>query len=85
MLFNKYKITEHRFDEMVKAQLGRCGVCKEELKNPHVDHNHTTGVVRGLLCRRCNFWVGIVETKGEGLVLRVLLYLRAFAKPKVAA
>jgi len=44
-------------------QEGRCAICKrhetEFAKRLHVDHNHKTGRVRGLLCFRCNkFLVG---------------------------
>ncbi len=32
---------------------------------PHVDHNHETGKVRGVLCAKCNFFLGIIENKIE--------------------
>jgi hypothetical protein len=44
-----------------KAQAGKCAICgkhESEFKNRlAVDHNHKTGLVRGLLCYRCNKFV----------------------------
>ena len=43
---------------MFEGQEGRCWICSahaSELKHPlQVDHSHITGIVRGLLCNRCN-------------------------------
>ena len=41
-----------------------CDLCREAFKskrNKCVDHNHSTGQVRGVLCTRCNTLVGYVE------------------------
>lgn len=58
-LRNKYGITEAQYSALYDAQGGRCAVCgcipNERLA---VDHDHETGVVRGLLCRRCNLELG---------------------------
>ena len=47
--------------EMKDAQKGCCAICAKPFKTPmhtHVDHCHTTKVVRGLLCPPCNHGLG---------------------------
>lgn len=41
---------------MLAEQAGGCAICGAEPKTRrlHVDHDHKTGAVRGLLCYRCN-------------------------------
>lgn len=51
---------------MLKAQGGKCRIGGEpiELNNKcHLDHNHKTGAVRGLLCSRCNVGLHYIENK----------------------
>lgn len=36
------------------AHHGRCALCREDRGRLYIDHDHTTGLVRGLLCRGCN-------------------------------
>jgi hypothetical protein len=46
---------------MLAAQGGACAICKEprpEERTLHVDHDHETGKIRGLLCFRCNNALG---------------------------
>jgi hypothetical protein len=54
----RYGVTQEMFDQMVADQNNLCAVCDAEMTPPHVDHDHTTGVVRGLLCRSCNWALG---------------------------
>lgn len=51
----------------LEKQRFRCPICKERLTSPHVDHDHKTGQVRGLLCARCNFAVGHFRDSIENL------------------
>lgn len=55
-----YGISAEQYAEMVARQKGRCEVCDEapDKGGLHVDHNHATGAVRGLLCVRCNTALG---------------------------
>ena len=45
-----------RYDEMLEAQDGHCALCPAVAKSRrlHIDHDHKTLAVRGLLCFRCN-------------------------------
>jgi len=57
----KYGVTEQDFLVLWNAQDGLCAICFEPLEKfstPHLDHNHVSGVVRGLLCFTCNTALG---------------------------
>jgi hypothetical protein len=59
-----YNITLEEFDEMLKSQDGVCKVCKRPQLGKgdfHVDHDHETGKIRGLLCHKCNVALGMVQ------------------------
>lgn len=55
-------ISQRTFLAMHAAQDGKCGICLRAIptrgRRVHVDHCHTTMIVRGLLCHRCNVWLG---------------------------
>jgi hypothetical protein len=70
-LWRSYGITAEEYDALRDAQAGRCAACGVEGGPPlvnagaatrvlQVDHDHTTGRVRGLLCRLCNIALGHV-------------------------
>ena len=59
-----YGMTPADHEAMLEAQGGRCAVCGQD-KDLVVDHNHKTGKVRGLLCRTCNFVIGMYEKYGS--------------------
>lgn len=60
-LWTKYRIRKEDWERLMEEQGGLCALCAEE-EPTVVDHNHTTGEVRGLLCNGCNVFVGHVET-----------------------
>lgn len=54
-----YGITEAQYDEMLTDQGGVCAICGGgDTHRLSVDHNHSTGAVRSLLCRSCNTGLG---------------------------
>jgi hypothetical protein len=60
-LKRKYGITLEQYDEMLQAQGGGCGICgvaPPSRSSLHVDHDHRTGRIRGLLCFRHNNALG---------------------------
>jgi len=57
----------------------KCAICSRELEkrrwSTHIDHNHDTGEVRGLLCQRCNAGLGMFGDSPE-LTEKATAYLR---------
>lgn len=57
-----FHLTEADYETIEKAQNGGCAICGRPAKEDRrlaVDHNHKTGLVRGLLCWICNKTVGL--------------------------
>lgn len=71
-LLYRYGITQAQFESMWQAQEGRCRLCQTELppkgKRTVVDHCHSSGRVRGILCLVCNVFLGALEKRGMGLL-----------------
>jgi hypothetical protein len=70
-----YGITQDRYQKFLQAQEGRCEICQKIPKVFCVDHCHTTGKIRGLLCKPCNMFLGRISDSPEA-VLRVTEYLK---------
>lgn len=62
-----YKLPEGAYGEMLERQDGRCAVCQSVDKKLQVDHDHETGLIRGLLCFDCNTSIGKLGDSVEGL------------------
>lgn len=76
-LLHEYGMTVEQYDAILTAQGGVCALCRRPPKSKllAVDHDHHTGVVRGLLCVSCNTSLGRLGDNEAGL-LRVLEYVR---------
>lgn len=79
-LTRRYGITAEEADALIEEQGGLCAICQrvpnQKYKNPwHIDHNHETGKVRGMLCHQCNTALGNFNDDPETLE-RALDYLR---------
>jgi len=58
------KIGKYLKEELLIIQNNKCLICEEEFKNlfnTHLDHDHKTGEIRGLLCYRCNLAMAIID------------------------
>ena len=82
-LLKKFGITEEQYDELLRKQDSRCGVCRRHHSSFKtrlcVDHDHDTRFIRGLLCIHCNRYVVGKHRlgKGELLLLNAYKYLTA--------
>ena len=66
-----YGITEEQYIGLYVSQNGCCAVCKEVIelrgKQTHIDHDHETLQVRGLLCHGCNTAIGLFKESIESM------------------
>lgn len=62
----KYGLNESDVEIMKEEQNNKCAICWEDRKL-NIDHCHTTGVVRGLLCNVCNTGLGKVREDPDTL------------------
>ena len=79
-LVRKYGVSLADYEAMLASQDGKCAICQTTPATQrygvfHVDHCHTTGRVRGLLCRGCNNILGVVKDDPEAL-RRAIAYLQ---------
>lgn len=73
-----YGVTSEEYRRMLVAQAGVCAICRKpetatrkgqtKPMELHVDHDHVTGRVRGLLCANCNHLIG--KAQESTLILR---------------
>lgn len=68
-----YGLDPADFDLMVAAQSGVCAICTQP-RELHVDHDHETGRIRGLLCSNCNTALGLLGEDVDVLIA-ALAYL----------
>lgn len=82
-LRRNYGITVEQYNTMFATQEGKCAMCgmhqTEFKRRLHVDHCHTSGEIRALLCTRCNPLIGYAGESVESLQ-KAIDYLNKFKK-----
>jgi hypothetical protein len=83
---HRYGITIEQYEAMVIQQQGKCAICDkpeaakwkgtDRVRSLSVDHCHSTGRVRALLCHSCNRILGLLGDDVERL-RRAVTYLEA--------
>lgn len=77
-LKRRYGLTEDAYNSLYSTQEGKCAICKCELelrsKFTHIDHDHETLEIRGLLCHPCNTAIGLLK-EDETIIINVFKYL----------
>jgi len=71
-MVRKYGINLKQFFDLLKSQKYKCAICEKKINEhtAYIDHSHTTGLVRGLLCFRCNTELGTYERVfGDGEII----------------
>lgn len=58
LLYKRYSISAEDYKNLLEKQEGRCGICRVQRELLCADHEHSSGKVRGLLCKSCNFGLG---------------------------
>jgi len=81
LLKYRYGISEDEYNEKQRTQNGRCAICNrpqsEFTERFSVDHSHSTGQIRGLLCHRCNLGIGLFMDD-DTLILKAYNYLKSW-------
>ena len=76
-----YGITEDIYNSMLIQQNYKCQICLKHPEEPNsrlvIDHSHQTGLVRGLLCSKCNAGIGLLCDKME-ILEKAINYLKKY-------
>lgn len=74
---SRYGLTVDGLAALIASQDGKCAICSEPFssrQHTHVDHDHRTGHVRGVLCQLCNLLIGHAKEDPRTL-RRAIAYL----------
>lgn len=90
-MLKRYGINFADYQRLHDAQAGLCAICEKPESSVQngkarwlaVDHCHTTGAVRGLLCMNCNSTIGRLGDD-PAMLDRAAAYLRAAIERKAA-
>src|SRR6266550_5410746 len=80
-LKQRYNLDAIAIHRLLINQQFLCPICEKDLDVPYVDHNHQTGIIRGLLHRECNTAIGLLEDNPQWLRNAVNYLERTDGKP----
>lgn len=75
---NKYGIVPETYETMKLNQNSKCAICQQYYYLFRLDHDHSTGKIRGLLCHNCNVGLGHFKDNIE-LLNKAIGYLNAYS------
>jgi len=76
-LKSQYGLSRDQYELMIKNQNNRCIICGNPFTTPkhtHIDHDHKTGSVRGVLCSNCNTGIGFFRENID-IMISAIKYL----------
>jgi len=73
-LQHKYGINHSEYAALLETQGGGCAICGASDSTLPVDHDHSTGAIRGILCHSCNVSLGHMKDNPD-LLRAAALYL----------
>lgn len=80
-LLKAYNITQKEYNKLLRKQNNRCAICRAVKAGGkgawHVDHDHETKQIRGLLCHYCNLGLGQFKDSTV-LMAKAIKYLNSF-------
>lgn len=79
-LARRYGLTPESYERLLNEQGNACGICGETNQEWHVDHDHITGKIRSILCRRCNLAIGFLKDSAK-LAAAATTYLTKHGSP----
>lgn len=83
-LWKKYRLTPQELEFIIHQQDGKCAICEVYiLEKPYVDHNHSTGRIRGLLCNACNNGLAMFKDNIE-IMKKAIEYLEKYQSTPIA-
>ena len=72
----RYGMSLEDYQKLQDAQKGKCAICESVIvyETSHIDHDHKNGKVRGILCKSCNFGLGLLKDSPQ-ILANALKYL----------
>jgi uncharacterized protein YlaI len=81
-----YGISFSEYESLIKFQNSKCAICDKDLqdgKQTHVDHDHKTNAIRGILCSKCNTGLGLFNDSTDILKSAIMYITKHSKKVKI--